>query len=482
MHGMSVPSTLPADASAARAGRGVYCNRTLNLRAVRAVGFDMDYTLIHYNVETWEQRAYDYLQQRLVEEGWPVGDLRFSPAFAMRGLIIDTVLGNIVKADRFGYVKRAYHGTRRLDFEQQRTSYTRLLVDLADRRWLALNTFFSLSEATMYAQLVDRLDEGTLPQVMGYEALWQQVHAALDATHAEGRLKAEIVTDPSGYVEPDAEIALTLLDMRESGKKLLLITNSEWPYTRAMMSYCFDRFLPAGTTWRDLFELTIVSARKPEFFTDGGPLLSVVSEEGLLEPCVGPPPRRGVYFGGSASLVEEYLKSSGAEILYVGDHVYTDVRVSKDVRRWRTGLIVRELEGEVKAVYEHLAQQERLDVLMAEKTAIEREQALLRLSAQRQQRKYAPATPVAEPESRLARLRAQVEKLDAEIGPLAVALGSLYNDTWGPIMHAGQDPSFWAGQLENYADVYTSRVSNFLGVTPFAYLRAPRTAMPHDLD
>lgn len=479
---MSAPLTLPAEAGSSHAGRGVYCNRTLNLRAVRAIGFDMDYTLVHYNVEAWEQRAYDYLQQRLAEEGWPVGDLRFSPAFAMRGLIIDTALGNIVKADRFGYVKRAYHGTRRLDFEQQRTSYTRLLVDLADRRWLALNTFFSLSEATMYAQLVDRMDAGQLPHVMAYDTLWERVHAALDATHAEGRLKAEIVQDPSRYVDPDAEIALALLDLRESGKKLLLITNSEWPYTRAMMSFCFDRFLPAGTSWRDLFELTIVAARKPEFFTNGGPLLSIVSEEGLLEPCIGPPPRRGVYFGGSAPLVEQYLKFSGAEILYVGDHVYTDVRVSKDVRRWRTGLIVRELEGEVAAVHTHRAQQQRLDALMAEKTVIEREQALLRLSAQRQQRRYAPAPPVSEPESKLARLRAQVERLDAEIGPLAVELGSLYNDTWGPIMHAGQDPSFWAGQLENYADIYTSRVSNFLAVTPFAYLRAPRSSMPHDLE
>ncbi len=38
-------------------GRGVYCNRTLNLRSIRAIGYDMDYTLIHYHVEEWERRA-----------------------------------------------------------------------------------------------------------------------------------------------------------------------------------------------------------------------------------------------------------------------------------------------------------------------------------------------------------------------------------------------------------------------------------------
>jgi hypothetical protein len=188
-----------------------------------------------------------------------------------------------------------------------------------------------------------------------------------------------------------------------------------------------------------------------------------------------------VYFGGNASLVEEYLGLSGSEILYVGDHLYTDVRVSKDVRRWRTGLIVRELEAEVAEVHAHRAEQQRLDTLMAEKTALEREQALLRLATQRFQRKYVPAAAVAESEPRLARLRSELEKLDAEIGPLAARLGSLYNELWGPLMHAGNDASHLAGQLESYADIYTSRVSNLLGVTPFAYLRAPRTAMPHDL-
>jgi HAD superfamily 5'-nucleotidase-like hydrolase len=441
----------------------------------------MDYTLVHYLVEAWEQRAYDYLQQRLLEDDWPVADLRFAPTFAMRGLIIDTELGNLVKADRFGYIKRVCHGTRRLEFDAQRAAYTRVLVDLADPRWVFLNTFFSLSEATMYAQLVDRLDAGGLSGIPSYLALWHDVHAALDATHAEGRLKAEIVRQPAPYVEMDAETPLALLDLREAGKRLLLITNSEWTYTRDLMAFCFDPFLPAGTTWRDLFELTIVAARKPDFFAGRGPLFEIVNDEGLLAACIGGPTHPGAYFGGNATLVEEYLGLSGSEILYIGDHLYTDVRVSKDVRRWRTGLIVRELETEVTEEYAHRAEQARLDSLMVDKTALEREQALLRLAAQRNDRRYLPAAPSSESEKRLARLRSELDKLDAEIGPLAATLGSLYNDVWGPLMHAGSDASHLAGQVETYADIYMSRVSNLLGVTPFAYLRARRTTMPHDV-
>ena len=37
---------------------------------------------------------------------------------------------------------------------------------------------------------------------------------------------------------------------------------------------------------------------------------------------------------------------SGDEILYVGDHMFGDVRVTKVVIRWRTALVLRELEAE----------------------------------------------------------------------------------------------------------------------------------------
>ena len=99
----------------------------------------------------------------------------------------------------------------------------------------------------------------------------------------------------------------------------------------------------------------------------------------------------GLLKKGNATLIEEYLGLSGSEILYVGDHLYTDVRVSKDVRRWRSGLIVRELEAEIADVNAHRDEQVRLDALMIEKSALEHDQAQIRLAAQRQLKKYVPA-------------------------------------------------------------------------------------------
>ena len=463
--------------------RRIFCNRTLNLRAIKAVGYDMDYTLIHYKVDEWEQRAYAHLKQKLTELRWPVKGLTYKRGFAVRGLIIDTELGNIVKADRFGYIKRACHGTNILSFDKQKTTYARTLVDLSDSRWFFLNTFFSLSEACMYAQLVDRLDARHFTDVLGYAELHSKTKQALDEAHAEGLLKREIIEHPETYVEFDKEVPLTLLDQKEAGKRLLLITNSDWSYTREIMRCCFDRFLPDDMTWLDLFELVVVSARKPKFFSMRNPWFEVVNDEGLLKPCIGGPKNRGgIYLGGNARTVEEYLGLSGSEILYVGDHLYTDVLLSKDILRWRTALLVRELEDELKAITSCTTEQQSLNHLMNKKERLEFEQSQVRIQLQRHQRTYVdkPELNIPALESQLTTLRQRLESLDTEIGPLADANTRLINPTWGLLMRTGADKSHLARQIERYADIYTSRVSNFLHQTPFAYLRAPRGSLPHD--
>lgn len=60
---------------------------------------------------------------------------------------------------------------------------------------------------------------------------------------------------PEKYVELDPEMARTLLDQRDSGKQLLLITNSDYEYTDRMMSFAYNRFLPNGMKWRELFDM-----------------------------------------------------------------------------------------------------------------------------------------------------------------------------------------------------------------------------------
>lgn len=473
----------PSCAPNAPHARRVFANRTLNLRAIKAVGCDMDYTLVHYRHDLWERRAYERVVERMAQAGWPVGGLVFDPEFATRGLVIDLELGNLVKATRFGFILRACHGTRALPHGEQRRIYSRLLVDLSEPRWVFLNTLFSLSEACLYAQLVDRLDAGKVSQPVGYRGLYEAVRTSVNVAHMEGALKADIVRDPDTFVVPDPELPLALLDLKHSGKVLMLITNSEWSYTRSMMQYAIDRHLPHGQTFRDLFDIVIVEAKKPDFFTATNPTYEVVEDSGLLRPGTSQLSRGRVYHGSNARMVESYLGVPGEDILYIGDHVYADVHVTKDVLRWRTALVVRELEDEITASEGFHEKQLELSQLMAKKTELEHEQSWLRLSLQRAEHGYAPAHGAVKgstAKGRLHELRSKLDAIEPRIAQLAREASELGHPNWGPVLRAGNDKSRMARQLERYADIYMSRVSNLLYHTPFAYLRPPPGRLPHD--
>ena len=451
--------------------RGVFCNRTLNMRAIRTIGYDMDYTLVRYKEDEWEQAAFEHARGFLAEHGWPVGDLVFDAAAFTTGLVFDLDLGNVCKATRFGYVVKAQHGAETMSFDQMRNAYREAIVELSDDRFIFMNTLFELSRACLFSQLVELHDEGKLSGVHSYEALYARIDDALNQAHNMGKLKEGILADPERFVELDPEVVSTLREQRAAGKQLLLITNSDWSYTRSMMAWTFDRFCPEGTTWRDLFDIVIVSANKPRSFADTDPIYRVVDEKrSLLEPHHGPLEPGSVYFGGNAGLVEQSLRSSGSQPLYVGDHLFGDVHVTKDVLRWRTALIASELEGEIRHAIDFAPTELELGRLMSEKTVLEQRQARARLAR----------LGGGEGGDDLDRVGADLAALDDQIAPLARAASDLGNPTWGPLMRSGNDKSLFARQVERYADIYTSRVSNLRAVTPFAYLRAARGSLPHD--
>jgi hypothetical protein len=236
-------------------------------------------------------------------------------------------------------------------------------------------------------------------------------------------------------------------------------------------------------TWQDLFDLSIVSARKPDFFSVQMPAFRVESEDGMLrENKNGALEEGAVYVGGNAPLVERSLGLRGEEILYVGDHLFVDVNVSKKVLRWRTALVVRELETEIRAFRHFAEKQNRLSNLMSQKEELEAEYSRKRLRLQRLRDDYGPneSRDPASIEQEMANVRQELVSLDNQIAPLAKESSRLLNENWGPLMRTGKDKSLFARQVERYADVYTGRVSNFLPHTPFKYLRSHRGSLPHD--
>lgn len=461
-------------------GRDIFVNRTLNFRSLDAIGYDMDYTLVHYDTVVWEGFAFQHAVDALSDSGWPVDGMSFDADGVIRGLVLDLELGNLLKATRFGYVIRASHGGSPLTFDEVRDAYVASLVSLSDRRFVFLNTLFSLSEASLFMQLVYRYDSGRLPQVKSYAALYGGVQNALRSAHLDGSLKRDILGDLEKAVILDPEVPLALLDQKSAGKRLVMITNSEWSYANKIMSYAFDRYLASDMTWRDLFDVVIVQADKPGFFDRNNRFYRVVDEDqAMLRPHSGDLVPGEVYFGGNASDMEASLGVAGDRFLYVGDHLYGDVQFPKAEMSWRTALILRELETEVRALDDFLESQAELSELMRQKEILNDAVAQACLGELRSEFGYGPREDV--DEGSVDRLQREISDLDQRIAPIAIASGKLRNQTWGPLMRAGIDKSLFARQVERYADVYTSRVSNFANATPFAVLKASRTTMPHDI-
>lgn len=473
----------------------------------------MDYTLVHYNVDAWEGAAFNYSKQYLLADNFPVADFIFDPELVIRyvcvcvcvhemsvsiyerwtntysvrtdnrddaaeiscalcltkspprrcrGLVVDKDLGNLVKADRFGYVQRAMHGTTLLGKRQVKEIYGREPIDLRHtNRWYFLNTLFTVSEAVMFAQMVDSFDAGKLDESLGvfsYTQISDVCAQACYRTHVEGYLKKEIMNNPERFVEEDPLIPLALLDQKDCGKKLLLITNSDFEYTEKMMSYAYDKFLPSGMCWRDLFDVVIVSARKPTFFTSDNPLYEIVTDDGLMKPAFSAV-TGGLFSGGSAKMVERALGVSGDEIMYVGDHIYTDVSISKIELRWRTCLIIRELEEEILAVRLGTEAKQELRRL------IELEQRLVDLQSQCKLRKqratmlrsYDDGIMISLQEDEVDELNEKLERmaenLEDMLEPMLRADGAHFSKRWGLLFRAGlNNKSHLTRQIEKYDD------------------------------
>jgi hypothetical protein len=86
-----------------------------------------------------------------------------------------------------------------------------------------------------------------------------------------------------------------------------------------------------------------------------------------------------------------------------------------------------------------------------------------------------------EAKRRLDELRQGLKAAVEELQRLEVEVDHDFNPYWGAIFREGRENSRFGEQVENYACVYTSRVSNFLAYSPLRYFRSPRDHMPHEL-
>lgn len=438
----------------------VFVNRTLNMRKISHIGLDMDHTLIRYNTQNFEALVYQYVIDELIAyQGYPetLRTLKFNIERAIRGLVIDCQQGNILKLNRFGAIRTSFHGTQPIHHQEQKRIYHSKYVDLNDSNYIAVDTSFSIAFCVLYGQIIDLKDQST-DAWPSYQVMAHDVLKAVDTVHAKGDLKKHIRENLATFVYQDPDIVAGLQHYLDHGKKIFILTNSDYAYTQVLLDYALTPFLKPGQHWRSLFEYIITASNKPRFFYDNLSFLSVDPHTGNLQNirhAITP----GVYQGGNATQFTHDLALSGDEILYIGDHIYGDILRLKKACNWRTALVVDDLGHELKAQTETRSLEQNITQAMIKKTALEEE------------RLYASAK---EP------LTHDLEQLDHRLTQWLEAKKTHYNPYWESPFRAGAEETYFTYQVERYACIYMEKLADLFAHPPMTYFRASKRSLPHE--
>lgn len=452
----------------------VFVNRILNMKKIKLIGIDMDHTLVRYKTRNFEELVFNLAIDVLIKEkNYPerIKQIQFNFDEAIRGLVIDSKNGNILKLSRFGAIRDSYHGTQKIDFAEQKQIYRSVYVDLNDPNYLVIDTSFSISLCVLYAQLVN-LKDAHFKEFPNYNNIAADVLSAVDLVHANGSLKACITQNIEHYVLQDARLVTGLKRLLLHGKKLFILTNSEYFYTNILLKHTINPYLNEHESWQDLFEYVITAANKPRFFYDTFRFLKVNPVTGEMTNLNGKiiP---GLYQGGCAKKFTADLTINGDEILYIGDHIYDDIlRLKKDCN-WRTALVVEELGSEINSHRKSLLVEKKIAAAMTQKIDLEKQYTDLNTQVIETQAKNTFTKQITS-------LQQQVATLDGKISQLLQEEQAFYNQKWGRIFRTGAEESYFAYQVERYACIYMEKLVDLLNESPLSYFRAERRPLPHD--
>ncbi len=524
---------LPIDDYLARAGgpgiprgRRVFCNRDLRMSQIAWVGFDMDYTLAIYDQPEMDRLSIEATIKKLIARGYPdfVAEVPHALDFPVRGLLIDKRYGHILKMDRYKHVCKGYHGFRELSKDEIRSLYHSKKIRPATPRYHWIDTLYALSEASLYAALTDALEKRG--HAIDYARAFTDIRECIDEAHRDGTILDAVAADLPRFVKRDGALAPTLHKLRSAGKRLFLLTNSRWSYTDRMMTYLLGGAMAEYPSWRNFFDVAVVAATKPAFFQERRPLLELDGAQ--TKPAVFPLERGKVYQGGNLQDFERALNVTGDQVLYVGDHIYGDILRSKKDSAWRTVMIMQELETEISAYESCRDDFDRVQELEDARERLEDELRFYQARFKELSRALDGRVPAERPsEARLPlsgsgsgngsgngngipapapsrptlgggageleaertrvkravdHVRARLRQLEAELDVLVRRTDARFHAFWGSLLKEGNEQSSFGAQVEEYACLYTSRVSNLVSYSPQQHFRSPRDVMAHEIE
>ena len=89
-------------------------------------------------------------------------------------------------------------------------------------------------------------------------------------------MKNAVVENLARFIKKDDRLLLMLQSIKKNGGKTFLVTNSDWRYANIIMTFLL------GTSWMAFFDLVLVDAKKPLFFSTGTDLKYMDSMTGSV--------------------------------------------------------------------------------------------------------------------------------------------------------------------------------------------------------
>ena len=442
----------------------VYANTYVNLGSAKVIGFDYDYTLVSYKPEILHL-IYDLAKQQLVDQlKYPKELLKelpgYDPNFAIRGLAVDLDKAWICMLTLRYRVSIAFFGRERVDPKVVAATYRSetgsgiLPPEERKQRLKPLNDLFSTSEACLLADVVQWFRDKDLP--FDPRSVVADVLDAITKAHTSGQLHRTVSEDLEHYVEGNGTQLVQLLDsFRKAGKKLMLVSNSPFWFVDKGMSYV------CGEDWRKRFNVVVVSAGKPQFYTGTRPFREVSTRTGRVKfKPITAFNKSEVYCQGSIGALVRLMgwtKSGptqnmsnidGSNIMYIGDSLFADLVDARRLYGWTTGAIIREVSHET-SVQASGDWQKAWKILQ-----------ILTWCGRTCQMTFEKQTQYSREDTRI------LDELEGLAARWRSHLDALLNPNFGSIFRTSRDngqtaqPSLFARCLQRHVDFYTSKVEN----------------------
>ncbi|KAJ2160468.1 hypothetical protein GGF46_002230 [Coemansia sp. RSA 552] len=447
----------------------IFPNTELRLSKVRTYGFDYDYTLARYT-DKLPETIYNMIRDVLVSKMlYPpaLGGLRYDKTFAIRGISYDKETGWLFKLDsNYNIAMDTVHYGREplRDLEEVYSLHNgpHVAPDYVKSHLYHLNDIYSVPEATLLADVVQYFSEHNMSFHPRYLA--EDIRAAGEYIHKgdgvnTSPLHSVIMENIGDYLNRAPELLEILNKLKGEGKRLFLLTNSGYQYVDKGLSYMFDT-----KDWREVFDVVIVSARKPSWYLSHRPFRVVPTGASGVQPSWAPVDSfedGQVYSGGNLMSFTSITGYSDRNVMYFGDHIYSDLRDPSIQRGWFTGAIVSELKYELSVLQRAEYRQYVSYVQLIEK--------ILKHSQQETRSSLFGRLSVEEKEA----FRMLLDVGRSERRRIRWRLRDCFNTNFGSVFRTEKYPSLFATKIKSFANVYTADLSN-LGAYPSDFIFYPK--------